>query len=71
MDQTGDPTGTGDGGPGYQFADEAARDGQPPVPDRLGGHGQLGAPNTNGSQFFVVTGSEGESLAPTTRSSAR
>jgi cyclophilin family peptidyl-prolyl cis-trans isomerase len=48
--QGGDPTGTGSGGPGYQFADETiARDYE---------RGTLAmanaGPNTNGSQFFVV-----------------
>ena len=48
--QGGDPTGTGSGGPGYQFADEPiARDYE---------RGTLAmanaGPNTNGSQFFVV-----------------
>ena len=50
--QMGDPTGTGTGGPGYQFADElsAAR-------NRRYSRGTLAmanaGPNTNGSQFFV------------------
>jgi len=48
--QGGDPTGTGSGGPGYQFADE-------PV-GREYERGTLAmanaGPNTNGSQFFVV-----------------
>jgi cyclophilin family peptidyl-prolyl cis-trans isomerase len=48
--QGGDPTGTGSGGPGYQFADEPiARDYE---------RGTLAmanaGPDTNGSQFFVV-----------------
>src|SRR5918994_1541201 len=48
--QGGDPTGTGSGGPGYQFADERiTRDYE---------RGTLAmanaGPNTNGSQFFVV-----------------
>jgi cyclophilin family peptidyl-prolyl cis-trans isomerase len=48
--QGGDPTGTGSGGPGYQFADEPiARDYE---------RGTLAmanaGPNTNGSQFFIV-----------------
>ncbi|MGI9148641.1 MAG: peptidylprolyl isomerase [Chloroflexota bacterium] len=50
MAQTGDPTGTGSGGPGYRFKDE-------PV-SRNYDRGTLAmansGPNTNGSQFFVV-----------------
>lgn len=50
--QTGDPTGTGSGGPGYQFQDE------PVVGEYLKGTlamANRGA-NTNGSQFFIVLG---------------
>ena len=51
MIQGGDPTGTGRGGPGYQFEDE--------FNDRKVVRGALamanGGPNTNGSQFFIVT----------------
>ena len=51
MIQGGDPTGTGTGGPGYQFDDEEN--------DRSVVRGVLAmanaGPNTNGSQFFVVT----------------
>ena len=48
--QGGDPTGTGSGGPGYQFADE------PVTRDYLKGTLAMAnaGPNTNGSQFFVV-----------------
>ncbi|MGH3049328.1 MAG: peptidylprolyl isomerase, partial [Gaiellaceae bacterium] len=50
--QCGDPSGTGSGGPGYTFADE-----------NLAGAKYLkgvvamanAGPNTNGSQFFIVT----------------
>ena len=51
MIQGGDPTGTGSGGPGYQFEDE--------FNDHKVEKGALAmanaGPNTNGSQFFIVT----------------
>jgi peptidyl-prolyl cis-trans isomerase B (cyclophilin B) len=51
MIQGGDPTGTGSGGPGYKFEDE--------FNDRKIERGALAmanaGPNTNGSQFFIVT----------------
>jgi peptidyl-prolyl cis-trans isomerase B (cyclophilin B) len=54
MIQGGDPTGTGTGGPGYAFEDE--------FNDRKVVRGALAmansGPNTNGSQFFIVTTSE-------------
>jgi cyclophilin family peptidyl-prolyl cis-trans isomerase len=63
MDQTGDPTGTGDGGPGYQFADELPKKASPQYPIGSVAMANSG-PNTNGSQFFIVSGAEGESLPP-------
>jgi cyclophilin family peptidyl-prolyl cis-trans isomerase len=51
MIQGGDPTGTGSGGPGYQFEDE--------INEHKVERGALAmanaGPNTNGSQFFIVT----------------
>jgi peptidyl-prolyl cis-trans isomerase A (cyclophilin A) len=53
MIQGGDPQGTGQGGPGYQFEDEVPPSG--PTFDRPGLLAMANAgPNTNGSQFFVT-----------------
>lgn len=52
MAQGGDPTGTGTGGPGYNFQDETV--GGPPL-DRPGLLAMANSgPNTNGSQFFIT-----------------
>jgi cyclophilin family peptidyl-prolyl cis-trans isomerase len=54
MVQGGDPTGTGTGGPGYEFEDE--------FNEHRVTRGALAmanaGPNTNGSQFFIVTADE-------------
>ena len=50
MIQTGDPTGTGTGGPGYRFQDE------PVTKNYVKGTLAMAnaGPNTNGSQFFIT-----------------
>ncbi|KIE52364.1 MAG: peptidylprolyl isomerase [Acidimicrobiaceae bacterium] len=61
MCQGGCPEGSGRGGPGYRFADEL------PAPGRyeIGSIAMANAgPNTNGSQFFIVTGQSGVGLPP-------
>ncbi len=59
--QGGDPTGTGTGGPGYRFADELPKAGR----YELGSLAMANAgPNTNGSQFFVISGPDGVRLPP-------
>jgi cyclophilin family peptidyl-prolyl cis-trans isomerase len=59
--QGGDPTGTGRGDPGYRFADELPAAGR----YELGSLAMANAgPNTNGSQFFVISGPSGIRLPP-------
>jgi cyclophilin family peptidyl-prolyl cis-trans isomerase len=68
MDQTGDPTGTGEGGPGYTIADEypaKASNAADQYPLGSVAMANTGAAHTGGSQFFIVSGAEGESLPNT------
>jgi len=60
MVQTGDPTGTGTGGPGYEIKDELPPKNFQYAPGyvAMANHG----PNTNGSQFFIITGLQGLDL---------
>src|SRR5580658_4947179 len=51
--QGGDPDGNGRGGPGYRFEDELPKKGR----YQLGSLAMANAgPNTNGSQFFIISG---------------
>ena len=63
VDQGGDPTGTGMGGPGYSF------NGGEPKTTAVYTAGAVamansGSPNSDGSQFFIVVGRAGSELSP-------
>lgn len=61
MIQGGDPTGTGSGGSGYKFKDELPAKGE----YKLGSIAMANSgPDTNGSQFFIVSGNDGVALPP-------
>ena len=61
MVQCGDPTATGSGGPGYEFADELPAAGE----YKIGSLAMANSgPNTSGSQFFIITGEQGVTLPP-------
>ena len=60
--QCGDPDGTGSGGPGYTIGEEPPKSGTYAI-------GQLAmaktaAPESTGSQFFIITGDQGAALPP-------
>ncbi len=57
--QCGDPTATGHGGPGYEFPDELSKI----EPYRIGSVAMANSgADTNGSQFFIITGDDGAAL---------
>ena len=59
--QGGDPTGSGSGGPGYRFEDELPPAGR----YEIGSLAMANAgPDTNGSQFFIISGPQGAGLPP-------
>lgn len=58
--QGGDPKGTGEGGPGYEFADEQVK---VPYVDGAVAMANSG-PNTNGSQFFIDIADNTRALQP-------
>jgi cyclophilin family peptidyl-prolyl cis-trans isomerase len=61
MLQGGDPEGSGRGGPGYRFEDELPARGR----YEIGSLAMANAgPNTNGSQFFIISGPDGVALPP-------
>ena len=58
--QGGDPTGTGQGGPGYTIPDEVS--GKPSYGPGALAMANTGQPNSGGSQFFVIVGPNGHNL---------
>jgi len=59
--QGGDPEGSGRGGPGYRFEDELPAAGR----YQIGSLAMANSgPDTNGSQFFVISGPDGARLPP-------
>jgi cyclophilin family peptidyl-prolyl cis-trans isomerase len=59
--QCGDPTASGTGGPGYEFADELPEAGQYAIGSLAMANS---GPDTNGSQFFIISGDGGAQLPP-------
>ena len=72
VDQTGDPTGTGTGGPGYHFADELPKTATPQYP--LGSVAMANSrrrPTPTGASSSSCPGRRGRTWRPTTPCSAR
>jgi cyclophilin family peptidyl-prolyl cis-trans isomerase len=61
--QGGDPLGTGNGGPGFTFADELPKESGYPIGSVAMANAQV--ENTNGSQFFIAVGDTALQLPPT------
>lgn len=61
MCQGGDPEGSGRGGPGYKFEDELPKPGRYEIGSLAMANS---GPNTNGSQFFIISGQSGVRLPP-------
>ena len=62
--QGGDPTGTGSGGPGYKVVEAPPKNTKYTVGTVAMAKSGAEAAGTSGSQFFVVTGSQGQTLTP-------
>ena len=60
--QCGDPSATGTGGPGYTIVDEPPSAGEYQIGSIA--MANTGAPNSGGSQFFIITGEQGAALPP-------
>jgi cyclophilin family peptidyl-prolyl cis-trans isomerase len=58
--QTGDPLGTGSGGPGYTIPDELPK--SPHYAPGVVAMAKGQAPDSGGSQFFIITGPQGSGL---------
>jgi peptidyl-prolyl cis-trans isomerase B (cyclophilin B) len=62
--QGGDPTGSGSGGPGYSLVETPPKNTKYPIGTVAMAKTGTEPAGTSGSQFFVVTGAQGETLTP-------